>query len=77
MSGTSDRWEYHIEQIAEGIAADRLNELGAERWELVGTVPAADGGYTLIFKRNCPSLAEQITLEQRTRVQEQQGGSAS
>lgn len=37
------RWEYKevIREIADGIMSEaELNALGAERWELVGVVPA-------------------------------------
>ncbi|MGC4191681.1 MAG: hypothetical protein QM589_11065 [Thermomicrobiales bacterium] len=69
MSGTSNttgRWEYHVERVSELPSTERLNSLGADRWELV-TADIRLG--TLIFKRPAPTLAEQITLDQRTRVQ--------
>lgn len=70
MSGsinTTGRWEYHVEDVSGKPDEARLNVLGAERWELV-TADIRLG--TLIFKRPAPTLAEQITLDQRTRVQE-------
>ena len=73
---TTGRWEYHIEKIYGAIAVERLNDLGADRWELVSTATGIDNAQVLIFKRPGPTLAEQITIDQRTRVQrEQEAGS--
>ncbi len=71
MSGTTGRWEYHVEPCMAGADPDvnHLNELGADRWELVTAMSRADDQQVLIFKRPTPTLAEQITLDQRTRVQ--------
>src|SRR5262245_5711501 len=48
-------WEYRIEHPAGTVTVDWLNELGEERWELVGPAPAELGG-GLIFKRRRPVL---------------------
>lgn len=81
MSGTTTtttmgRWEYHIEKVYGALAVERLNALGEDRWELVSAASGVDNAQVLIFKRPAPTLAEQITLDQRTRVQrEQEAGS--
>lgn len=71
MSSTTGRWEYHIARLAAGaeVDSDALNRLGADRWELVAIAQGQDDLQTLIFKRPTPTLAEQITLDQRTRVE--------
>jgi len=56
-TGTS--WEYRVEHPPGTVTADWLNELGAERWELVGTAPAEFGG-GLIFKRQRPWMQRQV-----------------
>lgn len=74
MSGTTGRWEYHAEKHTAGTDLDveYLNALGADRWELVTTMSGSGNQQVLIFKRPTPTLAEQITLDQRTRVQGEQ-----
>ncbi len=74
MSGTTGRWEYHAENhtAEEGLDVDYLNALGADRWELVTAINGSTNQQVLIFKRPTPTLAEQITLDQRTRVQHEQ-----
>ncbi len=73
MTRTTGRWEYHVEKIYGTIKVERLNELGGDRWELASTALGADNAQVLIFKRPTPTLAEQITLDQRTRVQGEAG----
>lgn len=77
MSGTAGRtgrWEYHAEKYSTEQDPDvgHLNALGADRWELVTTINGTNNQQVLIFKRPTPTLAEQITLDQRTRVQDEQ-----
>lgn len=69
---TTGRWEYHVEELPgpQSPSDADLDALGAERWELVSAVTRPNGALTMIFKRPGPTLAEQITLDQRTRVQE-------
>jgi hypothetical protein len=43
------RWQYRVER-PDGIDDQQLNELGAEGWELVSVLRAAEG-FELIFKR--------------------------
>lgn len=71
-SNTTGRWEYHVEETPgpESPSVETLDALGAERWELVSATTRPNGLLTMIFKRPAPTLAEQITLDQRTRVQE-------
>lgn len=70
-SNTTGRWEYHIEELRELPTEGALNALGTENWELVGTTTRNNGVLVLIFKRPAPTLAEQITIDQRTRVQQE------
>ena len=72
MSGTTGRWEYHVEKLYGELSAAHLNALGAERWELASTISGIDNQPVLIFKRPGPTLAEQITLDQRARVEGEQ-----
>jgi hypothetical protein len=51
-------WEYRVERPTEPVTTEWLNELGAERWELVGPAPAELGG-GLIFKRQRPHMYRQ------------------
>ena len=71
MTGHTGRWEYHAEKHTAGTDLDveYLNALGADRWELVTTMNGSHNQQALIFKRPTPTLAEQITLDQRARVQ--------
>ncbi|GAA3405642.1 hypothetical protein ACFFNY_29630 [Paenibacillus hodogayensis] len=62
------RWEY-----ATTDSPDKLNELGAEGWELVG-IGHAGGGERFYLKRPLPSLRERITLDQRKQVLDADGG---
>jgi hypothetical protein len=73
---TTGRWEYHVEHLRELPSEDVLNTLGAECWELAATTTQTDGTLVLIFKRPGPTLAEQITIDQRTRVQGRQAKEA-
>ncbi|MGC4106668.1 MAG: hypothetical protein QM753_10020 [Thermomicrobiales bacterium] len=66
-TNTTGRWEYHLERVSEIPSEEHMNSLGDDRWELV-TADMRLG--ILIFKRQAPTLAEQITIDQRTRVQE-------
>lgn len=59
---STEHWEYHVEHSEQPPTEARLNELGAEGWELTANLPTA-GHY--IFKRLAPDLRERITLEQR------------
>ncbi|MGN6483538.1 MAG: hypothetical protein ACTHMX_03975 [Thermomicrobiales bacterium] len=68
-TNTTGRWEYHIEKVYGALSVERLNALGADRWELVSAATGVDNAQVLIFKRPGATLAEQITIDQRTRVQ--------
>ncbi len=50
-----ERWEDNEERegklSSRNYATARLNELGAEGWELAGVASANPGEYTLFFKR--------------------------
>ena len=52
-----NRWQYHVEDVAgdeyEDIQA-RLNELGADGWELVCTTETEESVCTLWLKRPMP-----------------------
>jgi hypothetical protein len=72
MSGATGRWEYHVENLYGQLSAEHLNALGNERWELASTISGIDNQPVLIFKRPGPTLAEQITLDQRARVEGEQ-----
>jgi ATP-dependent Clp protease ATP-binding subunit ClpA len=50
---SASRWEYRVERDLE---AERLNELGAEGWELVAAVPEGDD-IRLFLKRPAPPAA--------------------
>jgi hypothetical protein len=69
---TTGRWDYHVEEVPgpQSPSNARLDALGAEGWELVSAATRPNGALTMIFKRPAATLAEQITLDQRTRVQE-------
>ncbi|MGB3330849.1 MAG: hypothetical protein WBA46_17935 [Thermomicrobiales bacterium] len=75
-SNTTGRWDYHVEHLRGVPTVEALNALGAERWELAGTTTQTDGTTILIFKRPAPTLAEQITIDQRTRVQHEKEAGA-
>lgn len=62
------RWEYRVEVA---IPADRLNELGAEGWELIATEGRDQTEF--IFRRPAQSFVERVTLEQRARYYESLG----
>lgn len=65
----NDRWEYHVKHSDAPLSTGELNELGAQGWELAAAMPT--GGH-YIFKRLRPDLRDQITLEQRDAMAEQQ-----
>ena len=70
MSHLTERWEYHLLPNSPEPTVEALNALGREGWELVmQTGPIGD----FIFKRRAPGFREQITLDQRARVQAEQG----
>jgi hypothetical protein len=58
------KWQYHVHRGE--LSAGALDDIGADGWELVSVI-AGETGPTYYFKRQRPSLAEQITLEQRER----------
>lgn len=55
-------WEYRFSP-SDDLA--KLDALGRDGWELVGTAPG--GSSTLLFKRLRPSFREQVTLDQKRR----------
>lgn len=62
-------WEYLDETRPD---RERLNELGAEGWELVGV---SDGIFYL--KRPGPTFRERVTIEQRRAYTGRRGGKES
>lgn len=58
-------WDYKVE---ENITAARMNELGADGWELI----ELDGARS-IFRRPALSYVERVTLEQRAHYYESLG----
>lgn len=63
MSLDHTGWEYTSFDARNSVSINRLNDLGAEGWELV-TVDR----YLAILKRPIPDLREIVTTDQRTRV---------
>lgn len=58
-------WEYQVVDIDPAARSqDRLNELGAEGWELVA-VSGQEPGTRAYLKRPRLGFKEQVTLEQR------------
>ena len=64
------RWEYHTVSVPVPLDRNVLAEAGRERWELVSTIPLANGDVQLVFKRPEPSLQDRITAAQRDTVLE-------
>ncbi len=62
---TRQCWEYLVE---DGVSPERLNEAGAQGWELVN-VARNRGHATLVFyfKRPAADLRERVTLDHRQR----------
>lgn len=49
------RWTYHQERMTDASARRRLNELGADGWELVAVRPGKEGAAPeWVFKRPLP-----------------------
>ena len=44
------KWEYKVHAIGGLPDLDFLKDIGAEGWEMCGTIPLPDG-YAMIFKR--------------------------
>ena len=64
---TWQTWDYLIEH---DISPERLAELGAEGWELVGIAPARpDAAVDFYFKRPAANLRERVTLDHRRRFE--------
>lgn len=59
------RWEYLVE---DGVSSERLNEAGAQGWELVSVAPDRDrASLVFYFKRPAADLRERVTLDHRQR----------
>ena len=56
QTSPSTRWEYFILDVRNNVSNTRLNELGAEGWELVTSSAANNNTMvsTLYFKRRLP-----------------------
>jgi hypothetical protein len=65
MADPGSQWEYKIEEAA---SVERMNELGADGWELI----ELDGTRT-IFRRPALTYVERVTLEQRAHYYESLG----
>ena len=58
-------WEY---LVAEDISRERLDEAGAEGWELVGVMASGSESVArFYFKRPAAGLRERVTLDHRQR----------
>ena len=62
MATTRQTWEYVMEDVSR---QERLNELGAEGWELAGNLGIQPSSH--ILKRPALTFQEQVTLDQRKR----------
>jgi hypothetical protein len=65
MADPGSQWEYKIEEAA---SVERMNELGADGWELI----ELDGTRT-IFRRPALTYVERVILEQRAHYYESLG----
>ncbi len=55
------KWEYRVERVS---GEQKLNELGAEGWEVIGVTEALGD---VVLKRPALDFREQVTLDQRRR----------
>ncbi len=64
------KWQYRVQR--GDLSQEALDQLGLEGWDLVSVI-TDDDEPVLYVKRPQPSLAEQITLEQRERYFDEWG----
>jgi len=69
MTGSPQRWAYHVLRSTGPLDPAQLDSLGNEGWELVTAVPdPGTGTSSLVFKRPAPDFRTRITLDQRAAV---------